>query len=133
VFVRLKVTPGSTPWAEAITLYAPTVPLAMKEAEVATPFASVVAVVLVVPVSINLPLAPVAGAAKLTTTPAVSNPFVVTVTTRGVANAPLIVWLWGDPLVAVTSSPGSETLGAFVEQFTAPSKNIARRIVDPSF
>ena len=38
VFVRLKEMLVSTPWAAAVTLYAPTVPLAMKEAEVATPF-----------------------------------------------------------------------------------------------
>ena len=133
MFVRLKEMLVSTPWAAAVTLYAPTVPLAMKEAEVATPFASVVAVVLLVPVSTNLPLAPVVGAAKLTTTPEVGNPFVVTVTTRGAANAPLIVWLCGVPLVAETSSPCNGTLGAFVEQLTAPIKNIARTIVDDSF
>jgi hypothetical protein len=62
--------------------------LAVKIAEVATPLALVVAV-LTPPA--NVPLAPVDGAVKVTTTPLVGEPPVVTVATNGAENAAFTV------------------------------------------
>jgi hypothetical protein len=52
----------------------------------------------------NVPLAPEAGAVKVTTTPLVGDPPVVTVATRGAAKAVLTSALCGVPLVAVMVS-----------------------------
>jgi hypothetical protein len=71
----------------------------------------------------NVPLAPEAGAVKVTTTPLVGDPPVVTVATKGEANAVLTTVLCGVPLVAVmvstaaavfvrVKSAGVETPGA---------------------
>jgi len=109
VFVRLKVTPLCVPCAEAVMVYAPVIPFAMNAAAVAKPFASVVAVVAAAPLSANLPLAPVVGAVKFTTTPLAGDPLLITVTTSGIAKAPLIVWLCGVPLVAAITSPCEPT------------------------
>jgi len=73
-------------------------PFAVNVGEVARPLESVVAV-LTPPA--NVPLAPVAGAVNVTTTPPVGDPFVVTLATIGCPNAPLIEWLCDTPLVAV--------------------------------
>jgi hypothetical protein len=70
---------------------------------VAIPLTSVVAVAVLLPPA-NVPLAPVVGAAKVTTTPLVGDPPVVTVATNGAANAVLINVLCGVPLVAVIVS-----------------------------
>ena len=74
----------------------------MKICEVAWPFAPVTSVSVaaggVVP---NVPLAPEAGAVKVTETPLTGLPPFVTVATNGLANAVLIVALCPPPLVAV--------------------------------
>jgi hypothetical protein len=49
----------------------------------------------------NRPLAPVDGAVKVTETPIVGVPFVVTVATNGLVNAALTIALCPPPLVAV--------------------------------
>ena len=127
VLLRLKLAPSCAPGAEATTVYAPAVPSALKAAAVATPPASVVAVVLPAPVSANVPLAPVAGAVKVTTTPLAGDPFFVTVTTRGTAKAPSIAWLCGVPLVAVIASVFEPTGGrrSPTVQLTIPIRQIA--------
>jgi hypothetical protein len=79
------------------------VPLAVKVGEVAMPLASVVAIAVLLPPA-KVPLAPEDGAVKVTTTPLVGNPPVVTVATRGAANAVLISALCGVPLVAAIVS-----------------------------
>src|SRR5271157_1892660 len=73
--------------------------LAVKAVEAAIPAAFVVA--LFTP-SEKVPLAPAAGAVKVTTTPATKLPKAsVTVAESGVAKAVLIVTLWGVPPLAV--------------------------------
>jgi len=88
------------PDALATTLYGPpTVELAVNVADVATPVALVVAVV--TPPA-NVPLAPLAGAVNVTTTPLtrlLKESF--TVACSGVANAVLMDALWGVPADAV--------------------------------
>jgi len=76
----------------------------MNTVEVANPLALVVAVVVLVPVSANVPLAPVVGAVKVTVTPPTGAPLLVTATTRGEAKAPLIAWLCGVPPDAAIAS-----------------------------
>jgi hypothetical protein len=73
--------------------------------EVATPFAFVVSVSVFVPL-LNVPLAPVVGAVKVTATPLTGLvPLLTTVATNGVANAVLIAALcWGVPLFDVIES-----------------------------
>jgi hypothetical protein len=53
---------------------------------------------------VNVPLAPDDGAVKVTTTPLVGDPPVVTVATRGAAKAVLTTALCGVPLVAAMVS-----------------------------
>jgi hypothetical protein len=67
------------------------------------PLELVVAVAVWLP-PVKVPLAPVVGAVKVTTTPLVGDPPVVTVATRGTANAVLTTALCGVPLVAVMVS-----------------------------
>jgi hypothetical protein len=70
--------------------------------EVATPLALVVAVVVFVLLSAKVPLAPLAGAVKVTTTPLTGcDPLSRTVATRGAENADSTVAVCGVPLVAV--------------------------------
>jgi len=81
--------------------------LAVKTAAVATPFAPVVAVMVRPPFvpPLNVPLAPVDGAVKVTTTPfSKLPPLSFTVTARLVLNAVLITELCGVPAVAVTDA-----------------------------
>jgi hypothetical protein len=74
--------------------------LAVKTADVATPLALVVAV-LIPPA--NVPLAPLAGGVNVTTTPLTGLlPASVTVATKGAANAVLIAVLCPEPLVTAT-------------------------------
>ena len=74
--------------------------------EVATPLASVVAVVTLLPVSAKVPLAPVAGAVNVTTKPEFGTPPVVTVATNGLVKAAVTTALCPDPLVTVIVSTG---------------------------
>jgi hypothetical protein len=104
VFAKLKVAPVCADGAEAVTVYAPTVAFALNTVEVANPFASVVAVLALLPVSANVPLAPVVGAVKVTATPLTGDPFLVTAATRGEAKAPRIAWLCGVPPAAAIAS-----------------------------
>jgi hypothetical protein len=106
VFVRLKFAGVVTPAAVAVTIYAPEVPFALNVVEVATPAALVVSVSVAVPFA-NVPLAPVAGAANVTSAPLTGFcPLSTTVATRGAAKAVLIGASCGVPLVArITAGP----------------------------
>ncbi len=77
--------------------------------EVATPLELVTAVVVAVPFA-KVPLAPVAGAVKVTVTPLVGTPPVVTVAPSLVANAVLTVAVCGVPLVAAMATTGAAVL-----------------------
>jgi hypothetical protein len=59
----------------ATIVYIPVVLFALKAADVATPLASVIAVVVFVLVFTNVPLAPAAGAVKVTVIPETLFPF----------------------------------------------------------
>ena len=84
--------------------------MAVKVEEVATPLAFVVAVVVAVPLA-NVPLAPLAGAVNVTTTPLTGLfPASTTVATKGAANAVLIAAPWLEPPVAVTFAAGPAVL-----------------------
>jgi len=99
VFDREKLAGMATPATVAVTVYAPTVPLAVKTAAVATPLAFVVPVF--VPPA-KVPLAPLAGAAKVTTAPLTGlPPESFTVACNCVVNAVLMGALCGVPAVAV--------------------------------
>src|SRR5579863_6140118 len=71
VLVRLKLAGVDTPATDAVTVYAPAVVPAVNTAEVATPLALVVAVF--TPPA-KVPVAPEAGAVKVTVTPVVGDP-----------------------------------------------------------
>jgi hypothetical protein len=88
VFARLKLAVAVVPATVAVTVSAPNVPLAVNVDEVATPLALVVSVSVLVP-PVKVPLAPVAGAVKTTNAPLIGDPPMVTVATKGVANAVL--------------------------------------------
>jgi hypothetical protein len=82
--------------------------LAVNAADVATPLALVVAVF--TPPA-NVPLAPLAGGVKVTTTPLTGLfPASVTVATNGAAKAVLIVALCPEPLVAATFAGDPDVL-----------------------
>src|SRR5260370_868016 len=100
-----EVAPG----ALATTLYGPpAVEFAVNVADVATPLAFVVAVF--TPPA-NVPLAPLAGAVKVTVTLLTGLfPVSVTVATNGAANAVLIAVLCPEPLVPVTFAAGPTRL-----------------------
>jgi hypothetical protein len=89
----------------ATTLYGPAVEFAVNVADVATPPAFVVAVF--TPPA-NVTLAPLAGGVNVTTAPGTGLLLAsVTVTTRGAANAALMVALCPDPLVIATFPGGT--------------------------
>jgi len=77
----------------------------VKVDERATPLALVVYVSDTVPFA-NVPLAPVVGAVKVTDTPLVGDPPVVTVTISGAANGVPTVAICGDPLVIMIATTG---------------------------
>jgi len=97
---------GAAPEATvAVTVYVPADPLAVNDADVATPLALVVAV-LTPPA--NVPLAPADGTSKVTVTPLIGFWLPSkTVATNGAPNVVLTGALCGVPLVAVidTSAP----------------------------
>src|ERR1700676_155599 len=106
-FVRVKLVEESL-GELATTLYVPAMELAVKTAEVATPLALVVAVLRP---PAKVPLAPEAGAVKVTTTPLTGLfPASVTVATSGAANAALMATLWPEPLVMATLPGGTAVL-----------------------
>jgi hypothetical protein len=100
-------------------------------AGVATPLALVVAVVTFLPVSANVPLAPVDGAVNVTTVPLTADPLAVTVAASGVPNAPSTAWLCGVPLVEAIDCTGGTFpalfagLGIAVVQLTSPRQTSA--------
>jgi hypothetical protein len=110
VFVRLKLTVAVVPATKAVTVLAPSVPLAVKVDEVTTPLALVVSVSVFVEVDANVPLAPVAGAVKTTNAPLTGCPPIVTVATNGAANGVLSAVVCGVPLFAAIDSSGEEKL-----------------------
>ena len=87
VFVRLKATEPITPAALAVTLSAPTVPLAVNTDDIATPLELVISVSVFNEVVANVPLAPVAGAVKVTNAPLTGVLPMVTVAVNCVVNA----------------------------------------------
>jgi hypothetical protein len=105
VFVRLKLVVAIAPATLAVTASLPIVPFAVYVDEVATPLALVVSVSVLVPPA-NKPLAPVAGAVKVTNAPLTGVPPIVTVATSGAANAVFTAVLWVAPLVAAIDSAG---------------------------
>jgi len=122
VLVRLKLVVAVTPATEAVTVSAPSVPLAVNAVEVTMPLESVVSVSEFVPFA-KVPLAPVDGAVKVTNAPLTGAPPIVTVTTSGAANGVLTAALCGDPLVAAISSAG----GLKFELLQPVSESSARR------
>jgi hypothetical protein len=74
--------------------------------EVATPLELVVSVSVAVPLVVNTPLAPAAGAVKVTDTPLAGDPPEVTVATSGAPNPAPTAALCGVPLVAVIATTG---------------------------
>ena len=123
VFVRLKFAVAIAPATLAVTVSAPSVPLAVKVDEVATPLALVVSVSVLVP-PVNVPLAPVGGAVKATNAPLTGAPPIITVATSGAANAVFSAALCGDPLVAAIASAG----GLKFELLQFVQKTRARKI-----
>jgi hypothetical protein len=99
---------------------------AVKIGAVAKPFVSVVTVVVFVLVLVNMPLAPLVGAANVTATPLAGDPLTITVATSGSAKAPATPWLCGVPLVAAIVSTVAVARGrSFVIQPTSPNKQTA--------
>jgi hypothetical protein len=88
VFVRRKLVVAVTPATEAVTVLAPITPLAVNGDDVTTPLELVVSVSVFVPFE-NVPLAPVAGAVKVTNAPLTGVPPIVTVATSGLVNVVL--------------------------------------------
>ena len=84
-------------------------PFAVNVPALATPFVSVVTVVVDVPLVENVPLAPVVGAVKVTGMPGRSwlLPF-RTVAERGVAKALLICAAWFEPLAMLSTDAPHE-------------------------
>jgi hypothetical protein len=106
VLVKAKETKAVRPLAEAVTEYAPAVALAVKMGEVATPEV-LVSRVAAVPLPANIPLAPEAGALKVTLTPETGLPLVsLTVATNGLLKAWLTCALCPPPEVAVMVEAG---------------------------
>src|SRR6266849_1979122 len=98
----------AAPVALATTLYGPpAVAFAVNVVDVATPLPFVGGAVVVAVPFANVPLAPLPGAVKGTTTPLTGLfPASVTVATNGAANAVLIATLCPEPLVTVTFAAG---------------------------
>jgi hypothetical protein len=113
VFVNVKLADAVTPEIVAVTAYAPTVEFAVNVFDAVWPFASVVSVSVFDPA--NVPLAPDAGAVKITGTPLAAFPFPVTVTTSGAEKAEPTWALCGDPPTAVIVTTGSDDV-VFVAQ-----------------
>jgi hypothetical protein len=91
VFVNMKLAGAVTAATVAVTINAPDVPFAVSAVEMAMPLELVIAIVVLLPVSAKIPLAPVVGAIKVTTAPPTGFcPASNTVADSGTANAPLI-------------------------------------------
>ena len=96
-FVSEKFAVPVTPGAEAVTTYDPEIALAVNAADVAVPDEPVTAVLFP---PANVPLAPLAGAVKVTVTPLTPVPLPFsTVATSGAENVALIDALCPEPLV----------------------------------
>ena len=72
--VKIKLTEPGKPVTVAVTLYVPTCELDVKIEEIAAPSSLEVTVMLFVPVSLNVPLGPEAGAANVTSCPLTGLP-----------------------------------------------------------
>jgi hypothetical protein len=95
--------------AAAVTVYLPAVPLAVKVVAVATPEVLVVVVYVAVAFA-NVPLAPEAGAVKVTLTPGTGLPArLITVAANAVAKGVLRAVLCGVPAVAVITAAPEDT------------------------
>jgi hypothetical protein len=108
VFVRAKLAGVCTPGVDAVTMYDPAVPFAVNIAEVATPDEFVTAVV---DPPAKVPLAPDAGAVKVTTTPFTGlPPASVTVAVSRFPKDVLTAVLCPDPPVAAMAAAGPAVL-----------------------
>jgi hypothetical protein len=105
VFIRLKLVEAITPATLAATVSVPIVAFAVYVDEVATPLALVISVSVLVP-PLNVPLAPVAGAVKVTNAPLTGVPPMVTVATSGAAKGVFTAVLCVAPFVAAIASAG---------------------------
>jgi hypothetical protein len=81
--------------------------LAVNIDDIAMPLALVVTVSLFIKVELKVPLAPVAGAVKVTNAPLTGDPPMVTVATSGLAKVVFTAALCDDPLVAAIVSVGA--------------------------
>jgi hypothetical protein len=107
-FVNWKAAELETPATVAATAYGPpAAAFAVNVDDVALPFASVICVSAFVPLLANVPLAPDAGAAKVTLTPPSGEPFCVTAAIRGNPNAVPTCALCGDPLPTLIAVTGA--------------------------
>jgi hypothetical protein len=107
VLVRVNDAGLATPVALAVTVYEPSVELAVKAFEVAMPEALVTAVLEVV----KAPLAPEPGGVKVTVTPLIGLlPASLTVACSGTAKAVLIIALCPEPEVTVIVAAGPGVL-----------------------
>lgn len=89
VFVNVKLAGAGTAATVAVMINAPDVPFAVNGVEVATPLELVIAIVVLLPVSAKMALAPVVGAVNVTMAPLTGFcPASTTVVDNGAANAP---------------------------------------------
>ena len=112
------------PETVAVTVNIPAVPFAVNVEEVAMPLSLVMSVSVVLPLA-KVPLAPEVGAVKVTISPSVRTPFVVTVAVRGEANGfPFaVVSVVVDAVMPTTSAvPGTVTVDGELELPPQPLK-----------
>src|SRR5262249_55295638 len=110
VFVKLKAAGVEFPATEAVILYEPTMLLAVVTGAVAMPEASVLTVTELWP--LNVALAPLAGAVKVTVTPETGfDAASVTLAWSALANAVPAFVLWGVPEIATIESVDTGTDG----------------------
>lgn len=110
MFVRANEAFDVTPLTEAVTVYAPPVALAVKAGAVATPLESVFTCV-VAPPPAKVPLAPLAGAVKVTVAPLTRfPPLSFTVAFKAVGKAVVTGALCGVPAVAMMLAGGPARL-----------------------
>lgn len=115
MLVKAKLAGVVAPGVVAVTEYAPAVALAVNAVDVAMPLEFVVSVSVSVVLLPKSPLAPEAGAVKVTATPLVGDPLVVTVAESGRAKAVLSAALCPPPLVGVMVTVGGGGVAVFVK------------------
>src|SRR5580765_4454519 len=98
MLLRIRLAGVDPPEIDAVTSYWPPTLFAVNFDEVARPFESVTSDSVVLPFA-NVPLAPEAGAVKVTATPGTAVPLLATRTIRGVGNAAPTFALCWEPLL----------------------------------